>query len=90
VGHVAVTLNGRTYKLDCDPGEEQRFVALAGHVKHHMDALTAKFGKVGDERLLLLAALTIADELFEARDALALTESASAATDRRPPRKAGA
>jgi cell division protein ZapA len=68
VGHVAVTLNRRTYRLECGDGEEPRLLGLAAHLRAKLDGLVAEFGQVGDDRLMLLAALQIADELWEARD----------------------
>jgi cell division protein ZapA len=70
MGHVTLTLNGRAYRLRCDDGEERRLVALADHVRGKVDALVAEFGQVGDDRLLLMAALLVADEYFEARERL--------------------
>ncbi len=74
MGQVAITLNGRTYRLLCGAGEEQRLLALSGHLKSKVDALVAQFGQVGEDRLLLMAALLIADELFDARDQPAAME----------------
>lgn len=70
MGQVSVTLNGRTYRLACEEGEEARLVELATHVKERVDQLTLEFGQVGDDRLLLMAALLIADELWDTRKAL--------------------
>ena len=70
MGQVSVTLNSRSYRLACEDGEEARLVELATHVKERVDALTTEFGQVGDERLLLMAALLIADELWDTREAL--------------------
>lgn len=74
MGQVAVTLNGRTYRLQCGDGEEERLLALAAHVRDRLETLTAEFGQAGDERLLLMAALLTADELLEARDRIAELE----------------
>jgi cell division protein ZapA len=68
MGQVTVTLNSRTYRLACGDGEEARLQALAAHVKVKVDALAAQFGQVGEERLLLMAALLVTDELFDARE----------------------
>lgn len=70
MGHVTVTLNGRSYRLRCGEGEEERLFALAQHVREKLDALVQEFGQAGDDRLLLLAALQISDELFDAREQL--------------------
>jgi cell division protein ZapA len=78
VGHVAVTLNRRTYRLECEDGQEPRLLGLAAHLRSKLDALTAQFGQVGDDRLMLLAALQIADELWEAREQMAAMAAAAA------------
>lgn len=70
MGQVTVTLNGRTYRLRCGDGEETRLLQLAGHLERRIDGLAAEFGQVGDERLLLMAALLITDELWETRERL--------------------
>ena len=74
MGQVAVTINGRTYTLRCTDGEESPLVELAAYVKDRADALAEEFrsdvGLMGDDRLLLLAAILIADELWEAREAI--------------------
>ena len=75
MGQVAVTINGRTYTLRCADGEEARLIALAGYVKHRADALAEEFrpdhGLMGDDRLLLLTAILIADELQQRHEAAA-------------------
>lgn len=67
MGQVTVTLNGRTYRLRCEDGEEQRLLALAEHVRQKVDQLVAEFGQIGEDRLLFMASLLVTDELFEAR-----------------------
>lgn len=69
MGQVAVNLNGRSYRFDCGDGEEPRLKELAAHVKHRYDALVREYGNVGEDRLLLMTALLIADELWDARAA---------------------
>jgi cell division protein ZapA len=64
---VTLTLNGRSYKFVCEPGEEAHFRALAAHLQSKVDSVRKQFGKVGDERILAMAALLVTDELFEAR-----------------------
>ncbi len=67
MSEVAITFNHRTYRFACDEGEEERLRAIAAYLKTKLDALSAEHGQVGDERLVLMAALIIADELFDAR-----------------------
>jgi cell division protein ZapA len=71
MGQVTVTVNGRTYRLQCGDGEEQRLIELATQVGHRIDGLAAEFGPISDERLLLLTALQVVDELLDTREQLA-------------------
>ncbi len=77
MGQVTVNVNGRAYRFDCGDGEEARLNELAAYVKGRIDSLVKEFGKVGDERLLLTAALLIADELMDTRANLAAARAAS-------------
>jgi cell division protein ZapA len=68
MGQVTITLNGRSYRLHCGDGEEKRVQQLAQHVAEKMETLVGEFGSGGHDRLLVMTALLIADELFEIRD----------------------
>ena len=67
MGQVNITLNGRTYNLECDDGEEDHLIRLAGQMSENLQSLRSRFGQVGDDRLLLMAGLMFADELSETR-----------------------
>lgn len=67
MGQVSVTLNGRTYQLECGEGEEAHLIALAEYLGSHVDTMRRKFGQVGDDRLILMASLVVTDELWELR-----------------------
>ena len=67
MGQVSVTLNGRTYRLQCGEGEEAHLIELAEYLGTHVDVVKRKFGQVGDDRLILMAALQVMDELWELR-----------------------
>jgi len=66
MGQVAITVNGRSYRFECGDGEEPRLKELVAYVKSRMDGLTREHGNVGEERLLLMTALLIADDLWDA------------------------
>jgi cell division protein ZapA len=70
MGQVTVAVNGRSYTLACDDGEEPRIRRLAQYLDAKVTEFVASVGQVGEARLLLLAGLVIADELSDARDAL--------------------
>ena len=67
MGQVSVTLNGRTYRLECGEGEETHLITLAEYLGSHVDTMKRKFGQVGDDRLILMASLLVTDELWELR-----------------------
>jgi cell division protein ZapA len=67
MGQVSVTLNGRTYRLECGEGEETHLIALAEYLGSHVDTMKRKFGQVGDDRLILMASLLVIDEFWELR-----------------------
>jgi cell division protein ZapA len=68
MAQVSVTIDGRKYRLACNEGEEARLESLAGVIDEKIGEMRAAFGEIGDQRLVIMAALTIADDLAEARD----------------------
>jgi cell division protein ZapA len=60
-----ITINGRSFEIACDDGEEDHLTYLAEYVDKHVSDLAESLGNVGEARLLLMAALVIADELAE-------------------------
>ena len=70
MGQVSVPVNGRSYAITCDDGQEPRIRRLAQYVDAKVAAFVGSVGQAGEARLLLLAALVIADELSDANDAL--------------------
>lgn len=71
MGQATITINGRTYRLECGDGEEERLLALADIVRRRVNSLAGEFAAAGDGRLLLMAALMLADELMDAQAQLA-------------------
>ncbi len=65
MGQVKIELNGKVYRLLCGDGEEGRLKELAGYVGSRLDGLAEQTGQHGDDRLLVMAALLLADELLE-------------------------
>lgn len=64
--HVSVTIAGRVYRLACGEGEEARLEQLALVVDAKTASIREAFGQIGDQRIAVMAALTLADELGEA------------------------
>ena len=70
MGQVVVRVNGRDFPLSCAEGQEARTRRLAQYVDSKIGAFAKDLGQAGELRLLLLAALVIADELSDAGEAL--------------------
>ena len=68
MSQVSVTIDGRKYRLACNEGEEARLELLAGMIDEKIGEMRKTFGEIGDQRLVIMAALTLADSLAEARD----------------------
>ena len=62
---VSVTINGRQFRMACEDGQEGHLMNLARDLDSRIEGLRAKFGEIGDTRLTVMAALTIADMLSE-------------------------
>jgi cell division protein ZapA len=68
MGQVVVTVNGRAFPLSCADGEEPRIRRLAQYVDGKIAEFVESHGQIGEARLVLLAALVIADELSDTND----------------------
>ena len=67
---VSVTINGRQFRMACEEGEEAHLMRLAEDLDTRISRLRARFGEIGDTRLTVMAALTVADELSETKEKL--------------------
>ncbi len=66
---IVVKVNGRDFPLSCEDGQEPRIRRLAQYVDAKVAEYVKIVGQVGEARLMLLAAITIADELSDANEA---------------------
>ena len=67
MAQVALSFNKRTYRFECAEADAARLEKIADYLRDKLEALIREHGPVGDERLVLMAALMVTDELFEAR-----------------------
>jgi len=66
MAQVSVNIGGRAYRLACEPGQEARLEGLAHALDEKIAELRKTFGEIGDQRLVVMAALSVADEAAEA------------------------
>jgi len=84
MSQVNVTINGRQFRMACEDGQEGHLLNLARDLDGRIEGLRTKFGEIGDSRLTVMAALTIADELAEMGTRIKrLEEEVTAAQDAR-------
>jgi cell division protein ZapA len=83
MSQVSVTIDGRKYRLACNEGEEARLESLAGLIDEKISEMRKTFGEIGDQRLVIMAALTLADSLTEAKDEAAAQRKRSDEADER-------
>lgn len=69
MAQVEITINGQSYRIACEDGQEQRLGELARMVDAHVGDLVEQVGQVGHTRLLVMASLLVADELVDLREA---------------------
>jgi cell division protein ZapA len=70
MSQVNVTINGRQFRMACEDGEEARLSRLAEELDASIATLRTRFGEIGDTRLTVMAALTLADQLKETKEKL--------------------
>lgn len=68
MAQVDVSVNGQSYRIACEDGQEDRLVDLAAMVDEKVIELVNQIGQVGSNRLLVMAALIIADELVDLKN----------------------
>ena len=80
---VTIRINGQPYQLGCDPGQEAEIEALGKMVDETVSSLSSSVGKIGESRLLVMAAILLAEQAKAAgaSDAPQTKQSAPAAQD---------
>ena len=77
---VSVQIANRDYELACGEGEEERVQELAAYVDEKVAELRRQLPGTPEVKLLVFAALILADESREARGIAKAAESARAST----------
>lgn len=65
MAQVNVTINGRQYRMACEDGQEDHLRQLAKELDDRINSLRGQFGEIGDSRLVVMAALMMADDVVE-------------------------
>jgi cell division protein ZapA len=75
MSQVTVVIAGKTYRIACADGEEQHLESLAASFDAKIEDMRAAFGEIGDMRLHVMAAITLADEMHETKKRVAALEA---------------
>jgi cell division protein ZapA len=77
MAQVTLRINGYAYTLGCKDGEEQHLEAMGAEVSSRIDGVRAAAGPSGESRMLVMAALLMADDIFDLRQRLEAAEAAT-------------
>ena len=81
MAQLTIKINGYAYTVGCDDGQERHLLQMAADVETRIDSIKALGGQSGESRLLVLAALLMADELHDQKT---LLETLQAELTRQP------
>ena len=65
MAQVTLRINGHAYTIGCNDGEEPHLLAMAEQVERRIERAKALGAHSGESRLLVMAALFMADELHD-------------------------
>ncbi len=72
MAQLTIKINGYSYNVGCEDGQEAHLQEMAGQIQARIDSIKALGGNpTGEGRLLVLAALLMADELHDSAIELA-------------------
>ena len=75
MAQVTLRINGYAYTLGCNDGEEHHLEAMADELSLRIEGVRAVAGPSGEARMLVMAALMMADDIFELRGKLEAIEA---------------
>ncbi|MEA2743497.1 MAG: cell division protein ZapA [Acetobacteraceae bacterium] len=67
MAQVTLRINGYAYTLGCQDGEESHLEAMGAEVSNRIDGVRTTSGPSGEARMLVMAALLMADDIFDLR-----------------------
>jgi len=65
MANVNVKFNNKDYLLSCDDGQEENLKELANHLDSKYNELKKNLGNIGENKLLLITAIKMADDYFD-------------------------
>tara|TARA_B100001027_G_C16031129_1_gene225605 strand:- start:258 stop:476 length:219 start_codon:yes stop_codon:yes gene_type:complete len=65
MANVSIKFNNKEYLLSCENGQEEHLEELSVKLNEKFNNLKNNLGNIGENKLLLITAITIIDEYFE-------------------------
>ena len=78
---VTVRINGQTYQMGCDAGQEHHIVEMGKNVDSIVQQLVSSVGQIGDARLLAMAGLILSDQVQAANKQISSSSNEFSNTD---------
>lgn len=70
MAHINLTINGRSFGMECDDGQERRVRELGAYVDSKIRSIASAGGASNENHLLVLTALVLADEIYNMQERL--------------------
>ena len=67
MANVNIKFNNKEFLLSCEDGQEEHLEELAYHLNEKFNNLKSNLGNIGENKLLLISAITTMDEYFETK-----------------------
>ena len=67
---VEVDIDGRKYRMVCNPGEEERILSIGNRFSTYVRELRQKFGEIGEHQITFMAAMLVTEQLAETESKL--------------------
>lgn len=77
MAQITVIIDGKSYRMACEEGQEEHLTDLASRFDRYVGHLKNEFGEIGDLRLTVMAGILVMDELSEAQRKLSGLETES-------------
>lgn len=77
MGEVNVVIDGRSYGIACDAGQEQRVQQLGRYIDQRLKEIANGSGANNKAQLMVLTALLLADEVFDLKEHMSRVSNAN-------------
>lgn len=67
---VSVEINGQSYSIACEDGQEERVSSLGRYINKRLQDIAGAGAARNDSQLMVLTSLVLTDELFELKEQL--------------------